>query len=332
MMGIAAIIAGFIQPHLVHKVGRRNTSWIGLTIFSIGVPIFATGNSISITLPSVLFTCVGFNFVILNMVTQLSHHYPTTPDLAVSQSNAINSIGYVLGTIAVGTLASFGISWRLGLLLCIPAALLLYAFGRDKIVDAHDHDAPKQSGRLSIGYWIAWVGFFASIASEFSTSFWSAKLISDRTGAQAAISTLCIAALGTGMGLGRWFIPIWLRKTTLDNRIKAILATQMVAFACFWFSHNLQVSLIALLFIGLGISGQFSFTSVRLIKLSDGRPDLAMGISAHAAGLAIAIAPFALAFLGDQIGISRAYLMVPVLIAISFIALLLVDSEAPSSR
>jgi len=259
-------------------------------------------------------------------------YYPNTPDLAVSQSNAINSVGYVLGTIAVGTLATYNISWRLALLLCIPAALVLYFYGRKKIVDSHDYDAPKQSGKLGVKFWIAWIGFFATISSEFATSFWAAALISERTGADPAISTLCIAALGTGMGIGRWFIPIWLRKTTLDNRLKTILITQLVAFMVFWFSHNLKVSLIALLFIGLGISGQFSMSSVRLIKLSDNRPDLAMGKSAYAAGLAIALAPFALASLGDQIGISRAYLMVPGLIAIAYISLLVIKTEVPRGR
>ncbi|MFM2103723.1 MAG: hypothetical protein RL740_810, partial [Actinomycetota bacterium] len=174
MMGLAAIIAGFIQTPLVHRYGRRKTSWIGLLIFSIGVPFFALGPNIYITLISVLFSCIGFNFVILNMVTQLSHHYPKTPDLAVSQSNAINSIGYVLGTVAVGTLAAYNISWRLALLLCVPAALVLYLFGRDKIIDAHDHDAPKQIGKLGNKFWIAWIGFFATIASEFATAFWAA--------------------------------------------------------------------------------------------------------------------------------------------------------------
>lgn len=330
MMGLAAIVSGVIQPTLVHKYGRRKISWLGLAIFASGIPIFALGTSVYVTLLAVLYSCVGFNFVILNMVTQLSHHYPKTPDLAVSQSNAINSIGYVLGTVAVGTLAANNISWRLALLLCVPAAIILYLYGKDKIVDSHDHDAPKQSGKLGAKFWIAWFGFFATISSEFATAFWAATLISDRTGADPAISTLCIAALGTGMGIGRWFIPVWLRKTTLDNRLRTILAIQMFAFMVFWFSHNLQVSLISLLFIGLGISGQFSMSSVRLIKLSKHRPDLAMGKSAYAGGLAIAFAPFGLAFLGDHIGISQAYLMVPVLIAIAFAALQIVNSEANS--
>jgi predicted MFS family arabinose efflux permease len=332
MMGVAAIIAGLIHPHLNHKYGRRNTSWLGLTIFTIGLPFFALGPTINFTLPAVLFSCVGFNFVILNMVTLLSHHYPDTPDQAVSQSNAINAIGFVFGTLLVGSLASFGISWRAGLLICIPAAIALYIFGKDKVVDNHQADAPKQSGKLGAKFWIAWFGFFATISSEFATSFWAAALLSDRTGSSSAFATLCVAALGTGFGIGRWFIPIWMRRTTLDVRLKTILMIQLVSFMLFWLSHNLYFSMLMLLFVGIGISGQFPMTMVRIIKLSDNKPDLAMGKSAYAAGLAIALAPFLLGFFGDRIGISKAYLMVPILIVVSISALLLVPSEAPQKR
>ena len=57
-----------------------------------------------------------------------------------------------------------------------------------------------------------------------------------------------------------------------------------------------------------------------------------MAKSAFAGGGAIALAPFLLALLGDQIGISRAYLMVPILISISFLAMLLVKTEVPQPQ
>ena len=332
MMGLAAIIAGFIHPTLIHKIGRPKTSWIGLLIFTTGVPFFVLGGSIAFTLPAVLYSCIGFNFVILNMIATLSAHYPKTPDLAASQSNAINAIGYVTGTVMVGTFAKLGISWRLALLLVIPATIALYFYGHNKVEDTRDLNAPKQGGKLGIKFWIAWIGFFATISSEFATSFWAATLVTNRTGADAAISTLCIAALGTGFGIGRWYIPIWMSHTTLDNRLKTILSIQLLSFSVFWLSHNLTVSLIALLFIGIGISGQFPMTTVRLIKLSNNRPDLAMAKSAFAGGGAIALAPFLLALLGDQIGISRAYLMVPILISISFLAMLIVKTEVPQPQ
>lgn len=331
-MGIAAIISSFIHPTLVHRLGRKNASWFGLALFTLTLPLFALGTNVAMTLSGVLIACTGFNFVIMSSVPLLSHHYPKHADVVVSQSNGINSAGYVFGTVIVGTLATLGISWRLGLLLCIPAALSIYIFGRNKIQDAHDHDLPKQSGKLSRGYWFAWLGFFASIASEFATAFWAASLISDRTGAAANISTICVAALGTGMGIGRWYLPIWFKKSTIDKRLELILYLQIIAFSIFWFSHNLQLSLIALLLVGIGISGQFSLSMLRMIRLSDNRPDLAMGKSSLAAGLAIATSPFLLAFLGDQIGISKAYLMVPIIILVSIFALKSASSEAPQKR
>ena len=65
------------------------------------------------------------------------------------------------------------------------------------------------------------------------------------------------------------------------------------------------------------MSMQFALTSLRLINHSGGRPELAIGKSGLAAGIAIGGAPFLLGVLGDNFGISRAYLMVPVLIVIA---------------
>jgi predicted MFS family arabinose efflux permease len=62
---------------------------------------------------------------------------------------------------------------------------------------------------------------------------------------------------------------------------------------------------------------QFTLTTLRLLSFGDGKTDLAMGYVALASGLAIAGSPFVLGALADQIGITSAYLVVPVYIAIA---------------
>ena len=94
-----------------------------------------------------------------------------------------------------------------------------------------------------------------------------------------------------------------------------------------WFSHNLLVSFFSLFVAGLGISSQFALASLRLIGLSDNRPDLAIGKSSLAAGIAIGGAPFLLGVLGDHLGISRAYIMVPVLMAVAFLVVQFVPAH-----
>ena len=312
-MGVAAIFAGLSNSRWVHYFGREKTSWIGMWLFCIGVLMFVS------------FKSVGFT---LSATFRLSHHFKQATPLALPQSNGINSVGFVLGTIAVGTLAGTAISWRFGLLLTIPATIILYFFSRDKNRDPHDRDiSVRQSGKLSRTYWIACFGFFICICTEFATSFWAAALLRDRVGGTASATTLAIVALGSGMAVGRWYGAIVLKKLKLDQQLITIIILQFIGFAIFWFSHSLIISLVTLFITGLGISMQFALSSLRLIGFSDKRPDLAIGISSLAAGSGIALAPFMLGVLGDQMGISRAYLMVPVLILIALAIVILVPSK-----
>jgi predicted MFS family arabinose efflux permease len=329
-MGVASIAAGYANPHLAHKFGRAKTKWIGLGIFLVGLFLFVISPPVILTIPATLVTGFGTSIVINTMLTSMSHHYGKAAEVAIPQANGIASVGFVTGTALIGTIASvYPGFWRLGLLLALPVALILALVGREKEVEDHvpDEGGP-QSGKMSATFWLAWFGFVACISSEFATSFWSAALLKDRVGSSAAISTVAIVALGTGMGIGRWFGGLVLRNFKLDNQLLGLVALQFIGFAAFWLSHSMIISLICLFIIGLGISMQFALSAIRLVGFSGNRPDLAVGKSSLAAGIAIAGAPFLLGFLGDNFGISRAYIMVPVLIAIAFILIKLTPSHS----
>ena len=329
-MGVASIAAGYANPHLAHKFGRAKSQWIGLGIFLVGLFLFVISPPVFLTIPATLIAGFGTSMVINTMLSSMSHHYGKAAEVAIPQANGIASVGFVTGTALIGTIASlYPNFWRLGLLLALPVGLILVLVGREKNAEDHvpDESGP-QSGKLSAKYWLAWVGFVACTSSEFATSFWSAALLKDRVGSSAAISTVAIVALGTGMGVGRWFGGLVLKNFKLDNQLLGLVALQFVGFAAFWLSHSMIISLICLFIIGLGISMQFALAAIRLVGFSDNRPDLAIGKSSLAAGIAIAGAPFLLGFLGDNFGISRAYIMVPVLIAIAFIIIVLTPSDS----
>lgn len=319
-MGVASILAGWANPRIAHKYGRSKASWIGLSIFIVGLTLFVVSPPVYITLPATLITGFGVSVVINTMLTKMSSHYGKAAEVAIPQANGVASAGFVTGTALIGTIAiAYPNLWRLGLLLALPVALILFFVGREKDADEHvpDKEGP-QGGKLSRKFWISWFGFVACISSEFATSFWAAALLKDRVGSTAAISTVAIVALGTGMGIGRWYGGLVLKHLKLDTQLLSIIALQFIGFVGFWLSHNMIISLVCLLAVGMGISMQFALSAIRLISLSDGRPDLAIGRASLAAGTAIAGAPFLLGILGDSFGISRAYIMVFVLIAIAF--------------
>ncbi len=318
-MGLASILAGFINPWISHKFGRANAGWIGMGIFVGGLTSLAFLQPVPLTILAAGIAGLGVSTVINSFVTSFNSHYKAMAPIAVAQANGIASVGYVFGTFTIGNIAQQAPDfWRLGLLIILPVAFYLFFFLREKSDEPHvPHNDGPQGGKLSRAFWISWFGFIATISTEFATSFWAAALVRDRTDASAAISTIAIMALGTGMGLGRFFGGRVMHKLSLDHQLLAILGLQFVGFFGLWLSHNLAISMVMLLLNGLGISMQFALTSLRLISHSDGRPDLAIGKSSLAAGIAIGGAPFLLGVFGDGFGISRAYLMVPVLIAIA---------------
>ena len=327
-MGIASILAGYANPYIAHRLGRTRAGWTGLAIFTIGLTLFVISPPVFLTLPATLITGFGTSMVINAMLTSMSHYFGNQAQVAIPQANGIASIGFVTGTALIGTIAiiSPGL-WRIGLLFAIPVAITLFLLSRDTTAEEFVRDAAgPQDGGLSRRFWISWLGFTACISSEFAVSFWAAALLKDRVGSSAAISTVAIVALGTGMGIGRWYGAVLLRRFVLDTQLLGTIALQFLGFVCFWLSHSMILSLISLFVIGLGVSMQFALASIRLIAFSDGRPDLAIGRTSLAAGIAIAVAPFLLGVLGDNFGISRAYLMVPVLIVIAFTIVKLVPS------
>jgi len=328
-MGVASVFAGWANPRIAHRFGRSKSSWIGLSIFIAGLTLFVVSPPVYITIPATLITGFGVSVVINSMLTKMSAHYGKSAEVAIPQANGIASVGFVIGTALIGTIAiAFPALWRLGLLLALPVTVILFLLGREKDEQDHvpDEEGP-QGGKLSRNFWIAWFGFVACISSEFATSFWAAALLKERVESTAAISTVAIVALGTGMGVGRWYGGLLLKNLKLDTQLLAVIAMQFMGFLGFWLSHNMVISLLCLFAVGLGISMQFALSSIRLIGLSDGRPDLAIGRASLAAGTAIAGAPFMLGLLGDNFGISRAYIMVFVLIAIAFVIVKVVPSK-----
>jgi MFS family permease len=315
-MGIASIVAGFVNPWMTHKYGRTNTGWLGLIVFSIGLLAVATVPSVALTISATFITGFGISTVINASVTLLNSRYGAKAPLALTQANGIASIGYVSGTLLIGTIAEFAPNyWRIALIAVLPLAAYLYFVRREKVTEPHlPSEDGAQGGKLPLLFWITWIGFVASISTEFATAFWASSLVEERTGTSAAISTIAIAALATGMGLGRLFGGKILHKLSLDNQLLVIFGLQIIGFFGLWFSHTLIYSLAMLLLSGLGISMQFALTALRLISHSQGRADLAIGKSSLGAGIAIAGAPFLLTVLASEYQISRAYLMVPVLI------------------
>lgn len=328
-LGIAAIIAGYINAPLSHKFGRYKSLWIGSVIFNIGAFAFIIFPSPWQTIPAILIAGIGVSTIINNAFVYLTEHYGTNAPSAVMQANGINSFFFLLGNFIIGTLASTSISWRLGLLFCIPFAIGLYYFmGRHHVTVQIPVEHARQKGSLPFRYWLSWIALFFSIAGEFAIQFWSAALVRERTNLSAATSTTLVLAFPLGMAVGRWFGAYISPRLGIDQRLKFSMMLQFLGFFGFWFSTSPLLSFLALLLVGLGTSVQFALSTLRMLRIGYEKPDLAMGLSSLGAGIAIATSPLFLGILADRLGIIDGFLMVPILFAAALIIITLVPLKA----
>ena len=328
-IGLASIVAGAFNAHIVHRFGRITSVWIGLITFNIGALGFVIFPNPWQTILSIFIAGIGLSITINNTFMKLSIHFAENSARATSQANGVNSAFTLLGNFIIGVIASSAFSWKLGLLLCIPFTIILYLLlGRQEEYEYIPEESGRQKGSLSLKYWISWVGMSFCIAAEFAVAFWAAALLRERTDISAAAATTLVLAFPLGMMMGRWFGTYLLPQLDIDQRLKLIVAIQGLSFLVFWGSHNVIASFIALFFVGFGTSMQFALSTLRLLRFGANKPDLAIGRASWGAGLAIALSPLILGSLADTFGIVSAFLMVPAIVVCAFVIVVLLPSTS----
>ncbi len=332
-IGAASIVAGMLNARIVHRFGRMKSVWLGLSIFNTGALGFVLLPNAWQTIIAIFIGGIGMSITINNTFMKLSIHYANQSARATSQANGVNSAFVLIGNFVIGIIAGTTMSWKFGLLMCIPFALILYfLLGRKEEYEHIPEESGHQRGSLPLKYWISWVGMIFCIASEFAVAFWSAALLRERTSIGAALATTLVLAFPMGMMVGRWFGTYLFPQFGIDKRLKVIIALQGVSFIVFWVSESVVTSFIALFFVGFGTSMQFALSTLRLLRFGKDKPDLAIGKSSLGAGFAIALSPLFLGFLADQFGIIQAFLFVPVLVICAFVIVALVPSAPHESE
>ena len=332
-LGVASIIAGAFNAHIVHRFGRITTVWLGLITFNIGALGFVLFPHAWQTILSIFIAGIGLSITINNTFMKLSIHFADHSARATSQANGVNSAFVLLGNFIIGVIASSSFSWKLGLLLCIPFTIVLYLLlGRQEEYEYIPEESGRQKGSLSLKYWVSWIGMTFCIAAEFAIAFWAAALLRERTDISAAHATTLVLAFPLGMMLGRWFGTYLLPHLDIDQRLKLIVAIQGLSFLVFWASSVVIASFVALFFVGFGTSMQFALSTLRLLRFGANKPDLAIGKASWGAGIAIALSPLFLGFLADKFGIINAFLMVPAIVICAFVIVVLLPSDHEVER
>jgi predicted MFS family arabinose efflux permease len=346
---VGVTIGGVAAPwYLAHAGGSRRAMWLGLAGLCASVALFCAVPILAVTLPAAAICGVFGSWVCIAVPAALARsHGADAGPAAITEANAVGALVGLAAPLAVGGAAALGIGWRTALLAIVPLTAVLYAvLGRvgepelpvadlDQVVfeaaaatEAAMEAAPPASPiadpgwrSLSRLFWINQIAGISVAAIEFSLTLWCATLLRDRAHLSPSAAATGVTALVLGMAVGRLAGGRLALRVSLDRLLFASFATNAVGFAMFWFADTPAPMFAGLTVAGLGVSLQYPLVSSRGIRLAEGRAELAGAVNMFGGGIAIGLAPFALGFLADRIGIHSAYLLVPLFIVVAVTAL-----------
>lgn len=318
LIAAGSVTAGLCYPALARRLGRGRTSWLGVTGLCAGVLLLCAGRVLPLTLAGVLLAGAFGCLVITGSGAILSDRHGPAGPAAITEANAVAAGAGVVGPALVGAAVVGGIGWRPVLaLIVVPAVLLAVRLGRVRVPDSSAAAGPAPGGRLPARYWVAWLVIVAIVGIEFCMTLWSSDVLRVRAGMSPGPAAAGVTAVVAGMFAGRAAGGRLAQRYGPGPLLLAALALAGAGFALFWVSTAPAPAVAGLAVAGVGMSLHYPLAVARAIEAARGRSNLAASRISIGAGTAGGTAPVSLGALADAVGPHRAFLVVPVLIAVA---------------
>ncbi|SCF13268.1 Cyanate permease [Micromonospora haikouensis] len=319
LFACALLIIGVVGHRVTIRLGHRVSLWVALCGLATGAVLLTT-QARALTLFGAALLGLAGALVVQVVPAALNVRQPQNAAAAVAEANAISSYASVLAPVAVATAVLVGVGWRVGYLLPVLPVAIAMLFGVRRLADREQPgptDAPRTGLGLEPGPLLGrWTALLLAVSVEFCLVFWSADAFSEWHRVGAAVAPALAALFLLGMAMTRTAAA---RVTAGRHPLGIVVVAcgvAIVGFAVFWAAPVTVLAAVGLLLTGLGISLLYPMTLTRAVAAWPHAPDRAAGRAALASGLAIGIAPLALARLADHVGLRAAFLIVPVLLVV----------------
>ncbi len=248
----------------------------------------------------------------------------------------------------MGASVALGLTWRPGLLLLLPIAivsclLLLRAVRRSRVgsLDITALRAVPTPSR-SVGgaltplprrVWVILAVVMTGVGMELSLNTWSAELLRERTSLTDAAASASLAAFALGMTVARFAVVPIASRLSSNVLLQGAGGLLALGWLMLW-TATLQatgwvpLALLGLALCGAGAGGFFPLGSAWLVRSTLGQAERGLARLSLGTGFATGLVPFALGAASDVVGVHAAFLIVPAMIVLTSSGLWLLASRS----
>jgi fucose permease len=234
-------------------------------------------------------------------------------DQVFTECGAVTYACAITANFSTGIADAFAFGWRGALLFGVACGLMLAAiFARDAVPEA-PHRNLRASDRLPAASWAFLVMLGLGVALEMTMLLWSPAYLEQVAGLPRTVAVTAAAAFPAAMLLGRSVGSVLVRRVTPSILYPATLCLIVPGFLAFWGGFAAPVAVLGLFLAGLATALLYPLSMSFAVGAAGVAGNAASARSGLAAGTAVLTAPIALGAMADQVGLSRAYLMAPIL-------------------
>jgi len=234
-------------------------------------------------------------------------------DQVFTECGAVTYACAITANLATGVAAGFAFGWRGALLFGVACGLLLAAvFARDAVPEAPHRHLPA-SDRVPAASWAFLVMLGLGVALEMTMLLWSPAYLEQVAGLPRTAAVTAAAAFPAAMLLGRSAGSVLVRRVAPSILYPATLCLIAPGFLAFWGGFPAPVAVFGLFLAGLAVALLYPLSMSFAVGAAGTAGNAVGARSGLAAGTAVLTAPIALGAMADHVGLSRAFLLAPIL-------------------
>ncbi len=322
-LALGGIVGALLTPRLNHRFGRGPVGRAAALGTALCIVIYLwPGMPVGGTLAAILAACLFGNIVVVVVNSFIAAHQGAASPPAFTESTGLAALMGLLAPLGVGLAASTVVGWRGGLFVAVVAFALVEVWrGRHLEVYGGPGEVRtrKEGGALPSRTWWALVAGMTYIGAEFCLSLWGVDLLRDRAGLSPAAAAAGLSTVLGGIFVGRVFGIRLAERFPVERLLQISLIVGLAAFMVVWSVTSPVVILVAMFVTGVGLSLVWPLCISRIIRASGGNPDRASALALAFTTAAIGLAPFILGAFAASAGVHTAFLIVPVLLVVTFI-------------
>jgi MFS family permease len=346
MLGVGLVASGVVGPPLVRQLGRGRAAVTCAAVLAVAAVALAAAPAFWAVLAAIA-VCTLAGALLLNLGNAaLTDRHGVAASAAITESQAIAGWLGVIAPLLIGAMVAIGLGWRAAALtvalvalaltlVLLPARSLLGGRkparpGGDASAAARQEQREEPAGqprRSSSGFAWSLTGVVAAAGAEISLNFWGGVLIASNSGVELATATASLSALIAGIAVGRTVGSVLTRRFDVRPLVLVSLGMATAGFVTVWQSAWLWSSVLGLFLTGLGLALLFPLMVAMAMFHAGDRTDRAAALVSIVLGVSVGTAPFVLAAVAGWTSVSRAFLIVPVMLAVALIA---TDRAAPA--